>query len=856
MNMDEFSSNAQSALTETPNSDLDMDILEDVVEKEVKGNSSSNNVKNKKGLFGKKDSKNDAAKEPKTKKEKPVKEPKPKKEKPVKEPKPKKEKPVKEPKPKKEKPVKEPKPIKEKPVKEPKPKKEKPVKEPKPIKEKPVKEPKPIKEKPVKEPKPKKEKPVKEPKPIKEKPVKEKKVKNKAPKKNSGKIRKIKSKLIAAFMLPIALFVIVGVINFILSKQGLEDNAEELTYTSVDVLKEYFDLAFKNIELSATRITSNADVCTHFGGLYDDDYEMVTKNALVSEGVADKYINSILAFGANQKGVILTTGIKDKELYQAFIASDTGKFVEENKVKNNCWISKHPEIDEMMNLDEDDYTLSLVRTIVNSSNKDAGYLVIDVKTSFIEEILKGSDFGDDSIKGFITSDGREVVVGKDKFIFSDKEFFKNIGNDEEGGIEYVDYDGKSYLFLYEKIETGNSIVCAMVPNSTIIERANQIGLFTIITIIVCCIIAFFIGSRIAIGIADSINKINVVMKKTAEGDLTGEVVTNRNDEFKLLSGNFGSMLGSMKSLIVKMTGVSEQVNDSAEKVNDNSEVLYEATKNITQSIGDIEMGLVQQSEDTEACLRQMSDLADRISVVYDNANEIEMIANQTQNTVDNGMVIVTKLEDRVKATTKITKEIVKDISDLEKETRAINTIIATINEIAEETNLLSLNASIEAARAGEAGRGFAVVSDEIRKLAEQSSEAGTKINDIIIGIRARMGETIETAEKADSIITSQIDALGTTVTLFEDIKNQVTNLSNDIDVISVNIKGIENAKNDTMEAIASISATSNETEAASTELTRSAESQRQAVEMLYNEVKQLQHNSNELEQSVSIFKVE
>ena len=832
MNIDELSSNAQSALTETPNSDLDIEVLEEIANDKTKDKNSSKDAKSKKGLFGKNDSKNDKAKETKTKKEKPVK----------------------EPKPKKEKPVKEPKPKKEKPVKEPKPKKEKPVKEPKPKKEKPVKEPKPKKEKPVKEPKPKKEKPVKEPKTIKEKTIKEKKVKNKTPRKKNGKIRKIKSKLIAAFMLPIALFVIVGVINFILSKQGLEDNAEELTYTSVDVLKEYFDLAFKNIELSATRLTSNSDVCTHFGGLYDDDFEMVTKNALVSEGVADKYINSILAFGVNQKGAISTTGIKDKDVYQAFVNSDTCKYVEENKVKNTCWVSRHPEVDELMNFDEDEYTLSLVRTIVNSSNKDAGYLVIDVKTSFIEEILKGADFGDNSIKGFITSDGREVVAGKDRFTFSDKSFFKNIG-EKDGGVEYVTYDGKSYLFLYEKIETGNSIVCAMVPNSTIIERANQIGLFTIITIIVCCIIAFFIGSRIAIGIADSINKINVVMKQTAEGDLTGEVVTNRNDEFKLLSGNFGSMLGSMKSLIVKMTGVSEQVNDSAEKVNDNSEVLYEATKNITQSIGDIEMGLVQQSEDTEACLRQMSDLADRISVVYDNANEIEMIANKTQDTVNNGMTIVTKLEDRVKATTKITKEIIKDISDLEKETRAINTIIATINEIAEETNLLSLNASIEAARAGEAGRGFAVVSDEIRKLAEQSSEAGTKINDIIIGIRARMGETIETAEKADSIITSQIDALGTTVTLFEDIKSKVTTLSGDIDTISVNIKGIENAKNDTMDAIASISATSNETEAASTELTRSAESQRQAVELLYNEVKQLQHNSDELEQSVSIFKV-
>ena len=844
MNIDEFSSNAQNAGIETPNSDLDIEILEDVNNNGTDKDNIPKNVKNKKGLFGKKDSKNDKAKEPKTKKEKPVKEPKPKKEKPVKEPKPKKEKPVKEPKPKKE-----------KPVREPKPKKEKPVRETKPKKEKPVKEPKPKKEKPVKEPKPKKEKPVKEPKLKKDKPIKEKKPNNKTTKKNKGKIRQIKSKLIGAFMLPIGLFVIVGVVNFVLSKQGLENNAEELTYTSVDVLKEYFDLAFKNIELSATRITSNSDVCSHYGGLYDDDFEMVTKNALVSEGVADKYIQSILAFGENQEGAISTTGIKDKDVYQAFVNSETGKYVETNKNKNNCWISSHPEIDELMNYDEEDYTLSLVRTIVNSSNKDAGYLVIDVKTSFIEEILEGADFGDNSIKGFITSDGREVVTGKDKFTFSDKSFFKNIG-EKDGGIEYVNYDGKSYLFLYEKIETGNSIVCAMVPNSTIVERANQIGIFTVITIIVCCIIAFLIGTKIATGIADSIKKINVVMKQTAEGDLTGEVVTNRNDEFKLLSGNFGNMLGSMKQLIVKMSGVSEQVNDSAEKVNDNSEVLYKATKHITESIEDIEKGLVQQSEDTDACLRQMSDLADRISVVYENANEIEMIATRTQDTIDNGMGIVTELEDRVKDTTKITRDIIKDISELEKETKAINSIIVTINEIAEETNLLSLNASIEAARAGEAGRGFAVVSDEIRKLAEQSSLAGTQINEIITGIRTRMGETIETAEKADGIIAYQAEALGTTVNLFEDIKSQVTTLSNDIDTISINIKGIENAKNDTMEAIASISATSNETEAASTELTRSAESQMQAVELLYSEVKQLQQNSEELEQSVSIFKVE
>lgn len=796
MNIEEFDSNAQNAENVTPSTDLEIEILD-----------------NEKSRFGKRGLK-------KEKKEKKVKEPKPPKEKKVKEPK-------------------EPKPPKEKKVKEPK--------NPRLPREKKVKEPK--------KPKPPKEKKVKESKSS--KPVKEKKVKNKKTnkvKKDNGKTKHIKSKLIGAFMLPIGLFVIVGVVNFVLSKQGLENNAEELTYTSVDMLKEYFELGFKNIELSATRISSNSDVCSHYGGLYDDDFEMVTKNALVSEGVADKYIQSIVAFGMNQEGAISNTGMKDVDLYNTFVNSETGKYVEANMEKSMCWISSHPEIDELMKYDEEDYTLSLVRTLVNSSNKEAGYVVIDVKTSFIEEILEGADFGDNSIKGFITGDGREVVTGKDKFTFSDKSFFKNIGN-EDGGMEYVNYDGQSYLFLYEKIETGDGIVCAMVPNNTIIERANQIAIFTIITIIVCCVIAFFIGSKIATGIADSIKKINIVMKQTAEGDLTGEVVTNRNDEFKQLSGNFGNMIGSMKELIIKMTGVSEQVNSSAEKVNDNSEVLYTATKDITESIGDIEKGLVQQSEDTDNCLRQMSDLADRITVVYDNTSEIERIAGKTQETVDNGMGIVTELEGRVQDTTRITKDIIKDIGELEKETRAINSIVLTINEIAEETNLLSLNASIEAARAGEAGRGFAVVSDEIRKLAEQSSQAGTQINEIISRVRARMVKTIETAEKADDIVNFQAEALGTTVSMFEDIKSHVTTLANDLDTISENIKGIENAKNDTLEAISSISATSNETEAASTELSRNAGKQLEAVEVLYNEVKQLQQNSEELEQSVSIFKV-
>ncbi|MCI8668935.1 MAG: hypothetical protein HFI34_05360 [Lachnospiraceae bacterium] len=783
----------------------------------------------------------------------------------------KKEKVVKQPRVKKEKPVKEPRVKKEKPVKEPRVKKEKPVKEPRVKKEKPAKTPRVKKEKPVKEPGVKREKPVKQPKVKREKPVKQPKVKRERVKKTRktktpqgiltkvAKFQGIQSKLIAAFLLPVCLFIIVGIIIYGKSEQGLKKNAESLTFTSINMLKEYFELGFENIELSSTRLAVNDTINSHFGGIYGTDYEIESRTTIVNEAVADKYILDILAFSKNQNNVITNTGIvKRTDAYTPFAESEMGAYVEKYMTENKssiCWVSRHPALDEVLGIEEADYTLSLFRKLLDSRNKQVGYIVIDVKTTFIQDILDNAKVGDNSIKGFITSDGREVISGSDDFEFSSQSFYQNIVDEEEGGYKYINYKGQSYLFLYNKVEIGDGIVCALVPKTVIIRQANEIRNYTIVTIIACCIIAFVIGSVLALGIAKTINKVNAVMKQTSEGDLTGTIEVKRKDEFRILSGNISNMISSIKSLIVKMTRVSTQVNDSANQVNDNSEVLYMATKDITEAIGYIEAGLIQQSEDTESCLNQMSDLAERISVVYDRTSEIETIAGKTQDTVDNGMVIVTELGERVQDTTEITKAIINDISELEKESKAINSIIGTINEIADETSLLSLNASIEAARAGEAGRGFAVVSDEIRKLAEQSAEAGTKIGKIIIRIQDRMTKTIETAERADDIVNYQAEALNTTVKVFEDIRNHVSTLARDLDTISSNMNGIETAKNDTMDAIASISATSNETEAASTELSKNAEKQLEAVEILNSAVKQLQTNSQELDESVSVFKV-
>ena len=777
-----------------------------------------------------------------------------KREKVAKEKKPKPEKsakPVKEKKPKPEKPA--------KPVKEKKPKPEKPAK--------PVKEKKPKPEKTAKTIREKKPRPQKTARPMKEKkPGTKKKVQAGARKQRGLIIKKkdgslglngIQTKLVGAFMIPVVLFVIVGMLIYSKSSSTLESTYTDAANTSVGTLAEYLDLGFENIELIATRLSVNQTVTDYYTGTdkKPESQLMNVKLAISNEATADTYVNHISIIAKNGDACT-DAGVLKGDYYNTFVASEEGKYVEENIPGESMWISSHPSIDTLSGFTTDEYAMTLVTILRNNANKPVGYIMIDVKRSFIQDILDNANISDNCIKAFVLEDGTQVISGDSDIVFADADFYQKANESEnESGYSQVKYHGKKYLFSYSKVAGTNMMVCALVPNSEIMAGAKSVLIYTLIAVAFCAIIAIFVGSVLASGISKAIRKVNRVLKQTSDGDLTGEITMNRKDEFRVLSSSITDMIGSIKNLILKMTNVSDHVSDSAVQVNSNSELLLEVTKNITDAVEYINQGISQQAQDTEACLEQMNELADKITEVHRNTDEINSLTQATESAVDDGMVIVENLSEKVQDTTDVTREVIREIDALSKEARVINSIIATINEIAEQTNLLSLNASIEAARAGEAGRGFVVVSDEIRKLAEQSATAGQQISGIIEHIQERMAETIRIAGLAEKSVAFQTEALNSTVSVFEKIKSQVGDLSTDVEKIIESVQGIEAAKNDTLSAIESISATSNETEAASTELGKSTEKQLSAVNVLNDAVKQLQTDAEDLDASVSIFKV-
>lgn len=737
--------------------------------------------------------------------------------------------------------------------------------------------------------KPKKEKPVKEkvPKAAKEKAPKVKTPKVKAPKEKGAFLAKVKAiinkipgidrlkapqeaepitndkvnflnsikvKLFIAFLVPIILFIFTGVLIYSRCSNTLISNSETSTYTTLTTLNEYFESGFEAASLIATRLSINDTVITAYSLGATTTMANDAKVIVSNESTADYLVAYITVIGdgfdtASSKGVL------SAEAYDAFVNSDAGKIVAESDAKVT-WIGSHPEMDEVLGYETSDYAISGVMPFTDRFNKPAGYIIVDIKTEYIADILTNSNFGDGSIVGLINTDGSETTRGNEEFTFYDKDFYQAALESAESGSKDLDYDGTNYSYVYTPVESTGGMVCALVPRDNILSGVKTIRIYLVVAICICAVFALLLGNLIANNIAKAILLVNKTLKQTSSGDLTSTLNLNRKDEFKALSFNLTNMIVSMKNLIKKMTHVSGTLSESAGTVGDNAKLLFDVTKNITEAVGYIDDGISQQSSDTESCLNQMSDLATKINVVQRNASEIDNITSTTQSAVNDGMVIVTDLSSHVNDTTNVTKEIIEEINVLNQDALSINEIIATIEDIAEETDLLSLNASIEAARAGDAGRGFAVVADNIRKFAERSNEAAGEIRKIVGALQSRMAHTIKTAGKASEIVEQQEASLNSTINIFSQIRDHVATLSSDIENINLSIQGMELAKNDTMLAIESISATSNETEAAANELSKSVERQLHSVEELNDAVKHLQDNALDLDISVSIFKID
>ncbi len=255
------------------------------------------------------------------------------------------------------------------------------------------------------------------------------------------------------------------------------------------------------------------------------------------------------------------------------------------------------------------------------------------------------------------------------------------------------------------------------------------------------------------------------------------------------------------------------------------------------------------------CRTTIQQLAQQIEAVVKNAEMVEGIAKNTGQTVGDSIINMENLSGKAEETATMTESLIVQVNELSEETKAINKIAETINDVADQTGLLSLNASIEAARVGEMGRGFAVVAEEIRRLSVQSVEAVKQIRATVEQIDKRKFQIAETTGQASDTVRAQSEAMKLTVGSFCQVRDSVTELTKAVNDITSIMERMERAKDRTLEMIDSMAKVSENNEDAAVGMQQNTVEQAEEILSLQDAVRILGRESDKLKEAISKFTI-
>lgn len=641
-------------------------------------------------------------------------------------------------------------------------------------------------------------------------------------------------------------------------------------------------LLVKNIE---TELTTKSDaIAAQVNSLFAE------KKAVINQFSANQQVTNLLATAKSRNDVqknphydgvmkaLEQTVQNDEAVAMAWVASSKANFLIGNDhllsapdfdITSRPWYGAALEKDDVYftepYMDEvfGKVILSIMKPI-KVNDEPAGFVAIDLFLDKLPDIMESYTLGKGGYSFLLSEDGT-ILYHPNPDLILDEQLQSMSGDLGEIGEKMVKGEKGLSLNLvnnheeyigYSPVPTTNWSVATAVPQKEALKNLNSFSLTMLLLFGVGCIILMVLVFILLKHLLKALPEISKRMKLLADGDLSQEILTTKaNDEVGQLVVSTNQMNVKLRELLQRISTVSETVSSQSEELTQSANEVKFGSEQISSTMEELSMGSDSQANQTSELSSTMSSFTDKVQNADERGENMKHSSQQVLELTNKGSNLMAMSSGEMVKINQVFRETVEKVGGLNTHSQKISKLVLIIREIAEQTNLLALNAAIEAARAGEHGRGFAVVADEVRNLAEQVADSVTDITEIVQDIQIETGNVTQSLTEGYKEVENGTKQIDMTEQTFTEIQNAVQLMVDDIQGISEILMDITKNAEEMNGNIQNMAAFSEETAAGVEEVSATSQQTTSSMEEVASSSNELAKSAEELNELIHQFRM-